>query len=1426
MSWQEWGMRAPPCGAAANVSAPGFPGAGIDGATEAMGYNNTGIEKPMATKKIKRSHSHSRETPPAPDRAPAHAAETPQSTDELCPVAGFGASAGGLEAFSELLQSLPADTGVAFVLIQHLDPKHSSLLTELLSRSTPMPVVEVKDGMRTESNHVYVIPPNANMTISNGALRLEPRAQSHMPIDYFFRSLAQDQGSKAVGVILSGTASDGTLGLKAIKAEGGITFAQEESTAKYDGMPRSAILSGCVDFILPPEGIAREIVRLCRHPYVAPSPDNDVLADEDERPFSQIFAMLRNTTGVDFHYYKHATIRRRILRRMALQKLERVDQYTDFLRKNPREITALFQDILINVTSFFREASTFQQLKAKVYPVLFKDRVPEDPVRIWTPGCATGEEAYSVAISVIEYMRENNLDIGAQVFGTDLSETSLEKARAGVYPETLSADVSGERLRRFFVRVNGNYQISRSIRDMCVFARQNLTNDPPFSRLDLISCRNVLIYLGPVLQTKVLRYFHYGLKPNGFLVLGLSESVGSMNDLFVPLDGKEKIYTKRTPSMPVNLDFGGFEEIRAGAELKRIEDWTTGTELLRRVDQLVLARHSPPGVVVDADLKILQFRGHTAAFLEHTGGQPSLNLLKMTRGGAGLELRKLIQKVKKTGATMLSDPVRLALNNEAPPVRLAVTPVKGMHPDEMVFLILFEPKAVTGKPRQITGKPGRTRTDTTRIDELESELGATKQYLQTVIEEQEAASEELKSAHEEVQSSNEELQSTNEELLTSKEELQSTNEELNTVNEEMQGRNAELTQINNDLNNLLSSVNIPIVMLGNDLRIRRFTPQAEKVLNLLHTDVGRKITDFRVKINVPDLENLFIDVIDNLHIKEREVQDQEGRTYLMSIRPYRTVENRIDGAVMTLYDVTERKQSAEIRYRRIFEAARDGILLAEGGTGEILDVNPLVSKLFGYPRNELIGKHLNETPLFQNTGFSLALLPRWQDGDSVQKRLALRGRGGESIEVEVIANAYMEGPKQVVQLNIRDVSARLRAEDDSRRDEEQRGQAEKMEAVGRLAGGVAHDFNNLLTAIVGYGDLLKSRIGSDASLVRDIDMIIKAGERATNVTRQLLAFGRKQILQPTVLDLNSVLADLAQMLRVMIGDKTDLVVRPAGSLARVKVDRGQIEQVITNLVLNARDAMPEGGRITIETANIHADENYLQTHRPVPPGEYVLLSVSDTGTGMDPETQAHLFEPFFTTKPKGIGTGLGLSTTYGFVKQSGGHVWAYSELGRGTTFHIYLPPAPEEEGAAAPTAASQEAIPKGSETILLVEDEPMVRRLSQEILEQAGYRVLPVANGPEALQVLKSFKDPVHLLLTDVILPQMSGRELADRVAQQRPEARVLFMTGHTEDAIVHHGVLEPGVALLQKPFTPPMLARKVRSVLDTQKPEKQPQPR
>src|SRR5215471_4955259 len=875
-------------------------------------------------------------------KMPSPPAPMESSNGSNCTIVGFGASAGGMEAFTEVLANIPKDSGLALVLVQHLDPNHQSVLTELLGRSTPLPVQEIQDRMRPEPNHVYVIPPNASLTVEDGLLRLGERGWGQpMPIDVFLRSLAEDQGSKAIGVILSGTASDGTLGLKAIKAEGGITFCQDPSSSRYDGMPRSAIAAGCVDLVLTPRAIAAELVRLCKHPYVADGHPRE--PEQPEPNFNEILSVLRSVTGVDFSFYKNATIRRRILRRMALQKMTAPERYLAMIRENRDEVQALFNDILINVTGFFREPSTFDFMKARVFPSLFRDRAPDDQVRVWVAGCSTGEEAYSVGIVLLEYMRENNLECGIQIFGTDLSETALEKARAGVYPETIATEISSERLRKYFNKVNGNYQIARAVRDLCIFARQNLTKDPPFSRLDLISCRNVMIYLGPVLQQKLLRVFHYALRPQGFLALGTSETVGSATEMFLPMDRKHKIYSRKdVPTAAIPIALGAYDEVQAHL-LKEHKPNPAGEalDLERRVDHLLATRFAPPGVVVDADLRVLQFRGRTSPYVEHGSGEASLNLAKLLRGGLGLEAKKLVQKARAKESTVRSEPLQLSEDGNTRSVRLTVSPLRTPGTEFTTsYLLLFEDLAsqISRKKGEAETPPGATR----RVKDLEQELGSTKLYLQSVIEEQEATTEELKSANEEIQSSNEELQSTNEELLTAKEELQSTNEELTTVNEEMQGRNTELTQINNDLSNLLSSVNIPIVMLGNDLRIRRFTPQAERVLNLLPTDVGRKVTDFRLKLNIPDLEKLFVDVIDNLHTKEREVQDQDGRTYLMSIRPYRTGDNKIDGAVMTLFDVTERKQAAEIRYRRLFEAAKDGVVILDAATGEILDVNPFV----------------------------------------------------------------------------------------------------------------------------------------------------------------------------------------------------------------------------------------------------------------------------------------------------------------------------------------------------------------------------------------------------------------------------------------------------------------------------------------------------
>src|SRR5262245_25381826 len=723
--------------------------------------------------------------------------ETHQSRNKHFPVVGIGASAGGLEAFRLLLEHLPTDTGMAFVLVQHLDPAHESILTELLSKSTPMSVREVVEGVAVEPNHIYVIPRNTNMAIEEGILRLLPREYmrgQHRPIDYFLRSLAEEQRNRAIGVILAGRASDGTLGLDAIKAEGGITFAQDEESARYDGMPRSAIAAGCVDFVLPPNRIAEELARISRHPYIAAievvKPDEGKPA-EDSPPsgdsFTQILLMLRKVTGVDFSHYKPSTLRRRITRRLVLHKLEGMNDYVKYLRANKEEVEKLYQDILIRVTSFFRDQESFEALKEKVFPDLVRQRADDGPLRFWVLGCSTGEEAYSIAIAFLEFAGDRAEHIPIQIFATDLNNEAIEKARAGIYPQSMTNDVSPERLRRFFVKHDGGYQISKPIRDMCVFARQNVLTDPPFSRIDLVSCRNLLIYLEPILQKKIIPALHYALKPSGVLLLGASETIGSFTDLFKLEDKKHKLYSKKPGLSRMQYIYtpGAYAMEKGEVARKPIrggEGVPIETDAQREADRVLLMRYAPAGVLVDPDWEILQFRGSTSPYLEAPSGKATHNLLKMAREGLLVPLRTALHQAKKDDGPVRKEGLRVKINGHTRDFNLEVIPIKGATTNMRNFLVLFEPVTyfVKQKPAEadvVEAKSARgaerQAAEKREIARLQQELLASREYLQSVIEQQEAYNEELQSANEEIQSSNEELQSINEELETAKEELQS-----------------------------------------------------------------------------------------------------------------------------------------------------------------------------------------------------------------------------------------------------------------------------------------------------------------------------------------------------------------------------------------------------------------------------------------------------------------------------------------------------------------------------------------------------------------------------------------------------------------------------------------------------------------------------
>ncbi len=1609
------------------------------------------------------------------------------------PIVGVGASAGGFEAFSQLLKSLPADTGMGFVLVQHLDPDHPSALTELLSRVSPIPVREVRNGVAVEPNQVHVIPPNVNMFISRGILRLRrrPDTSPHRSIDIFLESLAQDQKTQAIGVILSGSATDGTRGLEAIKAEGGITFAQDEKSARYDSMPRSAIACGCVDFVLTPPQIAQELGRLGKHPIVLPAIPPVSQPLEEPSDYGKILGILRKRMHLDFTLYKPSTLHRRVHRRMALTKKATLADYVKFLVERPGEVETLYQDLLITVTSFFRDPAAYVALKSKVFPRITRRLSPDDPIRMWVVGCSTGQEAYSIAMAFLEYAEERRGTLPLQIFATDVSEEALERARTGYFPKPLVAEVSPERLRRFFVEADGGYRVGNNLRELCVFARHNVLADPPFSRMDLISCRNLLIYLEPESQKKLMPRFHYALKPGGFLWLGSSESVGSFGNLFTAQDKRRKIYSKKPvltqhAFAPGRLDtreqFAAHPKAGAAVAALREQDGE------READRLMLARYAPVGVLINADMDVLQFRGDTGPYLKPPEGRPSANLLKLMREGLMLPVRAAVQKARRENVTVRKEEVPVRQNGGTRPVNVEVIPLRNVPRHSKQFLVIFEPQGATAPgagPRQPGIRKARAEArgsaETARgeaealtptVRRLRQELSDTKDYLQTVMEQYEAANEELQSAGEEAQSSNEELQSINEELETSKEELQATNEELTTLNEELQNRNREVDQLNNDLLNLLTSASIPILMLGPDLRIRRLTPITERTLRILPTDVGRSIGDLKLSVDIPELEPLVREVIDTVHPREKEILGPDGRWYTLLIRPYRTTENQIDGAVVALLDVdalkrseqqsregreyaqalvdtvregllvldsqlvvrgandsfyqmfqmsrgeaegrsvfglargewdisalhtlleerlrkspsvegfevdhafarlgrrilllnarrvarqelgelillaiedvTERRhaernvRASEVRYRRLFEAAGDGIVILDPETLRIIDANPVMSDLVGASREELLGRSLGDIGLLGSDETESAIVEKLlADGYLRGEDRTVRTRGGERREVELVGTLYDEGDRRVIQCNLRDLTESKRAEllreseerlrlanetagvatfeidfekdmlrfspeaaallgtaatepevagagsrfihpddqpewrrrlealqepddggvmrcvlrttprgDDTRwtsliarayfRDtadgrkavraigtvqditdrkllEDRLAHAQKMEAIGLLASGIAHDFNNLLVGVIGNASLLQEVLPGDNEVQPVLARIVSAGQHATFLTRQLLAYAGKGAVEAEPVDLSQVVRDSVELLRSTIPSKIELKLSLAESLPPVRADHSQIEQVFMNLVLNASEAIGgEAGSITVETGTRELRERMLnpETGVELRAGPYVVLEVRDTGCGMDEQTRRRIFDPFFTTKF--VGRGLGLAAVSGIVRGHGGAIEVSSEVGRGSRFTVLLPVTETKSG---PTEGKPQPVTdlRGTGTMLLVDDEEVVRNMASAALTRMGYDVLLAANGPEALKCLRESAGFVTLVILDLGMPGMGGAEVLPELREIRPDLKVVISSGYTESEAMRmfQGMRVSG--FIQKPYTTTQLAEQVKAAI------------
>jgi two-component system, chemotaxis family, CheB/CheR fusion protein len=1229
----------------------------------------------------RRSRAASQAGEPARNTAPQSRATSAESPPSSLPTAivGVGASAGGIEAFTALLKELPPDTGLAFVFVQHLAPSHTSMLAEILQRATRMRVREVQDEPVVERDCVYVIPPARVMTILNGRLELTPRGQApHHPVDDFFDSLATAQGHRAIGVVLSGTATDGTAGLAAIKAAGGITIAQD-STALYDGMPRSAIAAGQVDFVLPPAGIARELARIARHPYVADGSDETARRASDLDQMDQILVALRHGTGVDFSQYKSNTLHRRIRRRMALLKMAGAAEYARFLKNNQAEVEALYQDILISVTMFFRDPEAFEALKTRIFPRLLKDRVRQEPIRVWVLGCATGEEAYSLAIALTEYVSESGSIVPLMVYATDLNNVGVERARSGLYPKSIASDVSPERLRRFFIEVDGGYRVAKAIRDVCIFARHNVLGDPPFSRMDLISCRNVMIYMEAGLQRKLLPLLHYALKPTGVLFLGPSETIGASCDLFELEDAKAKIYSKKAIATRFERGFllGPYApaSVEARSESAREVAPEHVPDVQRDADRVLLARYLPAGVLINENHEVLQFRGDTGRYLAPAPGKPNLNVLKMAREGLLVSLRALLQRARRNDSVVREEGVRIKTNGGYSDITLAVIPLGRPNTSERSYWILFENPASTA-PRERASRKVRPRAKSEleekdkQINRLLQELSATRDYLQSVIEQQEAANEELQSANEEVQSANEELQSINEELETSREEIQSSNEELTTVNEELQNRNEELNRVNNDLNNLFGSLQMAIVMVWQDLRIRRFTPMAEKLFNLIATDIGRPIGDIKLNLTVQDLPKLLAEVIDQVTARDLEVQDQAGRWYQLRIRPYRTLDNRIDGAVILLFDIESLKQSQGVleRQAKLLEQTHEALFVRELN-GTIVYWNRGAELLYGFGRDEALGRASHEL-LTKSPATRLQINEALKSDGRWMGEMVHRTRDGRELVVESVEVLIAEAERRLVLSTNRDVTERKRLEETLQRRVAELAEADRHKS--EFLAVLAHELRNPLAPLRNGIEILKSVPASDPRGAQARDLIERQARTLTRLVDDLLdtaRISRGQVqLRREAVSLQPIVARAVETARDAIDShRHRLTVNlPVEPLAVVG-DATRLEQVIANLLHNSAKYTPDEGEITVSATKTNSGS-----------APEAVVRVRDTGIGIAPEMLPRVFD-LFTQADRSLahsqgGLGIGLSLVRSLVELHGGRVVASSDgVGKGSEFSVYLP---------------------------------------------------------------------------------------------------------------------------------------------------------
>jgi two-component system, chemotaxis family, CheB/CheR fusion protein len=1315
-----------------------------------------------------------------------HAVESMQESDLDFPVVGIGASAGGIKSLIDFFGETPADSGMAYVIVLHLSPEHISHVDEVLQKVTGMPVEQVTARTPIRPDTVYVISPNSDLRMHDGHLDPTPTSQGRergVTIDHFFGTLGGAHGNRAFGIVLSGTGSDGTNGLKAVKAGGGVTFAQEPDDAEYDSMPRNAIGSGAVDFVLRAREMPERLAALWQNaraialPQLEDRPTPEDTAARTEDALREILTILRSRTGHDFSQYKRATLLRRIERRLQVNQLRDLVTYRDYIREQPGECRYLLRDLLISVTSFFRDPQAFAALEKTVVPALLRGRDKGGVVRAWVVGCATGEEAYSVAMLLADHSSRMQTPVEIDVFATDIDEDALAVARTALYPETIAEQISPERLRRYFVHEQGGFRVSKTLRDMVVFATQNVAQDPPFSRIDLITCRNLLIYLNRTVQEKVLDVLHFALRPEGYLMVGLAETVDDDRDGFLVVDKPNRIYQQQPlarlgilmsalPSMTPTRRPGEMTALPA----RRLVPYG-------ELHQSLLEHYAPPSAVVDEHYDIVHLSENAGRFLQLAGGEPSLNLLRIAPDELRHELRSALDLAMQSMRTVERRGLLVKRGPQQLPISIKVHPVREKMSARTFALVLFDE---SGEPEGVRPEVEVRGDDPT--NRLEARLVDTQAQLRAAVEQHEVQNEELKASNEELQATNEELRATTEELETGKEELQSINEELTTVNQELKNKVDEATRITDDLQNFITSTEIAVLFVDRDLRLMRYTPFARELFNVIPSDIGRPLLDITHKLEQPTLEDDILDVFRNLRVVEREARSSSGRWYLMRILPYRTTEDRIGGAVLTFIDISQRRQAeGMIQHNQawlqlVVDSVVDHAIMTLDPEGRIKTWNPGAVQIFQYTAEEAIGQPF--AMLFNDedraAGVPAAELANARErGRADDDRWQVRKDGSRFFASGIAAPLLDAELFGYVKL-LRDLTAqRLAAE---RREEQlkiERSNRAAAEDATRMkdefVATLSHELRNPLALIQMQADLLlrSKELRSHPKLVGSVETIHEMVRTQAQFVEDLLDVSRARTgrlaIQRQLLALPELIADSIGALRKEAAENgITLDTRIAPEPMLLEADAVRIKQVAWNLLSNALKFTPRGGRIVV---TLERD------------GDSARLMVEDNGQGIPLEMLPHVFDGFRQgeTSAKGQrgGLGIGLSLVKQLVELHGGRVSAESKgIDQGARFNVWLPLQTRALPRSQPVARVRHtngARLKGLR-LLVIDDVLTNGETLSELLQLEGATVDVETSARGAIE--RSRRKRFDVMISDLAMPAMDGYEMLQQIRANAKNGR------------------------------------------------------